>query len=318
MLAIFVAAVLAFRMTGEYSWLDSVWMVVVTISTVGYAEESTRSASVQIICILLILTGVTAGAYTFGGFVQLMLEGELERVLGTKRMKREIDKLSGHVIICGFGRLGEDLGQQLSHRNIPFVVIDTDEEKVGQINSQQQLALLGDATLEDTLEKSGIKRARAIVSALPTDAENVFIALTARNLCPNIQIIAKSEQGTSCRKLRQAGANKIVMPHRVGAQQMERMISRPTAADLIDLFAEASELEMELDEITVSSNSFLSGKAVKDSKIKEEYGLLLVGIKKPNGEMVFNPAANYVFGSKDVLLVMGRTSEIQRLQQRTD
>ncbi|MEM9412643.1 MAG: potassium channel family protein, partial [Planctomycetota bacterium] len=102
---IFVVAVLAFRITGEYSWLESVWMVVVTISTVGYAEESVRPASVQIICILLILTGVTAGAYTFGGFVQLMLEGELERVLGTKRMKREIDKQSGHVIICGFGRL---------------------------------------------------------------------------------------------------------------------------------------------------------------------------------------------------------------------
>ncbi|MEM9413322.1 MAG: NAD-binding protein, partial [Planctomycetota bacterium] len=165
-------------------------------------------------------------------------------------------------------------------------------------------------------EKSGIKRARAIVSALPTDAENVFIALTARNLCTDIQIIAKSEQGTSCRKLRQAGANKIVMPHRVGAQQMERMISRPTAADLIDLFAEASELEMELDEITVKSDDFLSGKAVKESNIKEEYGLLLVGIKKPDGAMLFNPAATYKFESKDVLLVMGRTDEIQRLQQR--
>lgn len=290
-------------------------MVVVTISTVGYGEKSSQEPAVQLICILLILSGVTVAAYTFGGFVQMMLEGEFEKFLGGKRMSKEISRLEEHVVICGLGRLGDDLADQLAHRNIPFVVIDVEEEKIAEQVAAGRFAILGDATSETTLELAGIPKARAIVSALPTDAENVFITLTARNLCPKIQIIAKSEEGSSCRKLRQAGANKIVMPHRVGAQQMERMISRPNAADLIDLFAEASALEMELDEINVPSDSVLDGTAVKDSKIKEEYGLLLVGIKKPDGEMVFNPNADYRFHVNDVVLVMGQAQEILRLQE---
>jgi voltage-gated potassium channel len=193
-------------------------------------------------------------------------------------------------------------------------VIDNSEHKIEEAKSHGQLAVQGDATDEDVLQSARLLDARAIVTSLPTDAENVFIALTARNLCPKIQIIAKSEEESSCRKLRQAGANKIVMPHRVGAQQMERMISRPSTADLIELFAEASHLDMELDELLVPATSGLVGQSIKHSKIKENFGVLLVGIKDPSGEFEFNPNADHKIQADDMLLVMGQGTEILRLK----
>ena len=311
---IVLSAVCAFRWTGQYTWVEAIWMVVVTISTVGYGESSDQTTSVQLTTIFVIVFGVTAGAYTFAGFVQVLLAGEIEEALGIKKMTREINKLSDHVVVCGFGRLGQDLADQLSHRKIPYVVIDIDEAKIEKAKAQGQLVLEGDATLESVLDQAGLKQARAIVSALPTDAENVFIALTARNLVPKIQIVAKSEEESSCRKLRQAGANKIVMPHRVGAQQMERMISRPTTADLIELFAEATDMEMELDELTVPSGSQLVGKTIKQSQIKEKYGVLLVGIKDSSGEFQFNPGAEHEIKEDELLLVMGEVSGIQKMK----
>lgn len=311
---VFALAVFAYRATGEYSWIEAIWMVVVTISTVGYGESSSQTTLVQIVSVLVILFGVTAGAYTFGGFVQLMLQGELEKALGVKKMTREIGRLNNHVIICGFGRLGQDLAEQLTHRRVSHVVIDTEESKFDESDSENQLSLVGDATDEDVLQDAGITKARAIVTGLPSDAENVFIALTARNLCPDIQIISKAEEESSCRKLRQAGANKIVMPHRVGAQQMERMISRPTTADLIELFAEASHLDMELDEVLVPAASRLIGQEVRQSKMKEEFGVLLVGIKNPAGDFQFNPDADHQIRENDMLLVMGQVDEIQKLR----
>ena len=289
-------------------------MVVVTISTVGYGESSDQNTFVQLITIFVIVFGVTAGAYTFAGFVQVLLAGEIEEALGIKKMTREINKLSDHVVVCGFGRLGQDLADQLSHRQIPYVVIDIDEAKIEKAKAQGQLVIEGDATLESVLDQAGLKKARAIVSALPTDAENVFIALTARNLVPEIQIVAKSEEESSCRKLRQAGANKIVMPHRVGARQMERMISRPSTADLMELFAEATDLDMELDELTIPSGSQLIGKTIMQSQIKETYGVLLVGIKDSSGEFQFNPGAGYELKENELLLVMGEVDGIQKLK----
>ena len=307
-------AVYAFRLTGQYTWMEAIWMVVVTVSTVGYGESSEQNMSVQLVTIFVIVFGVTAGAYTFGGFVQMLLAGEIDEALGVKKMTREINKLSNHVIVCGFGRLGRDLADQLSHRKIPYVVIDIDEDKIENAKDQGQLVIEGDATLESVLELAGIVKARAIVSALPTDAQNVFIALTARNLAPNIQIVAKSEEESSCRKLRQAGANKIVMPHRVGARQMERMISRPSTADLMELFAEATDLDMELDELTIPSGSQLIGKTIMQSQIKETYGVLLVGIKDSSGEFQFNPGAKYELKENELLLVMGEVDGIRKLK----
>lgn len=289
-------------------------MVVVTISTVGFSEGTDASPSLQLFTICVILFGVSAAGYACGGFIQLMLEGEVERAMGKRKMSKELNRLDDHVIICGFGRLGQDLATQLKHRGIQFVICDIDLEKVALATENDYLALQGDATSEHTLEQLQLSRARALASALPSDAENVFITLTARNLRPDIQIISKSEHESSCRKLRQAGADKIVMPHRVGAQQMERMISRPSTADLVELFAEASHYEMELDEFRVSQGSSLIGKSIAESDIKEEFDLLVVGIKDGDEVFRFNPKPLERIELGDTLLVIGRVEDINRLK----
>jgi voltage-gated potassium channel len=315
LVAVFVLSVLGFRYIGQYDWLESVWMVVITISTVGYSENTDSSPAMMVLMMLVIMLGVSAAAYTCGGFIQLMLEGEVERVLGRRKMTKELNRLNNHVVICGFGRLGQDLATQLSHRELPFVIIDLSPEKILQASELGFLAIQGDATSEQILEQVHIDKARALATALPTDAQNVFITLTARNLHEKIQIIAKSEEESSCRKLRQAGADKIVMPHRVGAQQMERMISRPSTADLVELFAEASHFEMELDEFKVSQGNQLVGCSLEDSKIKDNFNLLVVGIKDEAGHFRFNPQPQETIRSLDTLLVMGQVSDINRMKQ---
>ena len=283
-------SIVGFHLLAGYGWLEAVWMVVITISTVGYSESSTQRLLVQILTIGVILFGVSSAAYTCGGLIQLVLEGEVDRVLGRRKMTKEISRLRDHVIVCGFGRMGQDLANQLRHRGIEHVVIDQDTEKTLLANEFNALAVVGDATSESILVAANLEHARALVTALPTDAENVFITLTARNLRPDIQIIAKSEQESSCRKLRQAGANKIVMPHRVGAQQMERMISRPSTADLFELFAETSHLDMELDEFLICEKNVLVGQTVGPSSLREDFNLLVVAIKDRDGNFCFNPS----------------------------
>lgn len=310
-----IFSVLGYRYIGGYSWLESIWMVVITISTVGYSEHSEQAPAMQVFSIAVILLGVSASIYAIGGFIQLLLEGEVDRALGKRRMTKEIERLTDHVIICGFGRLGNDLANQLKVRGIPFLVIDIDPEKTVLANDELGLlAVTGDATEDSVLRESNIASARALVAALPTDAENVFITLTARNLRNDIQILAKSERETSCRKLRQAGVDKIVMPHQVGAQHIERMISRPSTADLVELFAEASHLDMELDEILITQRSVMVGKTLADSGIKQQFNLLVVGIKNANGEFTFNPSPLTTIKTDDTVLVIGQSNGIRDLK----
>jgi len=194
------------------------------------------------------------------------------------------------------------------------VVFDHDLDRIVEVVKEKGLVVSGDATSESVLEQANLEHAKAIVTTLPTDAQNVFIALTARNLAPNVQIIATAEEASSCRKLRQAGANKIVMPQRVGAQQMERMITRPTTADLFELVAETSDMEMELDELVIGPGNHLFGKTIGDSGLRDEYGLLVIGIKKPDGRLVFNPPSSQVIEADDTLIVIGSFNKIAKLK----
>ena len=315
LVAVFACSVVGFRIVGDYSWVESLWLVVITISTVGFSEASDKSTEFQLLTIGVIIFGVSAAVYTCGGFIQLVLEGEVEKAFGKRKMSNEIKRLNQHVIICGYGRLGQDLAVQLRHRGVSYVVVDLSYDRTQLAREEGSLAILGDATSEQVLEQANLANAKALVTALPSDAENVFITLTARNLRADIQIIAKSEQESSCRKLRQAGADKIVMPHRVGAQQMERMISRPSTADLVELFAEASHLEMELDEFQVSDRSSLLDTTLEQSKIKEQFNLLVVGIKNNAGEFRFNPSPQEtVIRKDDILLVIGNVDDINRMK----
>jgi len=311
---IFLLAVVGYHALG-YRWLDALWMVVITISSVGYSETSTAGDSVKMFSIVVIVFGMCAAAYTIGGFLQMLTEGELERALGHRRMIRDIERLSGHVIICGFGRMGEILAEDLQHMKRSFVIVDNDAERIVEAESQKYLCLSGDAEEEQTLLEAGVERASSLVTGLPNDAANVFITLTSRNLNPDIQIIARAEHPSTEKKLRQAGADRVVAPALVGARRMVRLITRPSTADLMDLVTETNFLDYELDEINVPEGSKLPEVTVRETEAHRRHRLLVVAVRERDGNMVLNPDAEYTFKSGDVIIIMGRAEDIARFRE---
>lgn len=310
---VFLFSSIGFRLLG-HDWVGSVWMTAITISTVGYGETSDSTAAQQLFTVVVIVVGMSAAVYTFGGFFQMVLEGEFERALGHRRVTRGIEQLDKHVIVCGYGRMGEALTQNLQRLGKAFVVIDKNLDRFEDARSLEYLCLSGDATEDETLLAAGITRAEALVSALPSDADNVFITLTARHLNANIQVIARAEHKTTEAKLRQAGADKIVSPALMGAHRMERMITRPSTAHLMELVSETTFMDLELDELIVPETSPLIGVTVGNTDTFQRHDLLVAAVKHPDGTMRFNPGNDYAFQAQDTVIVMGHVDTIVRFQ----
>jgi len=289
-------------------------MVVITVGTVGYGENSHLSPAEKIWTIGVIIFGISAAVFTMGGFFQMMAEGEIERALHSGRNSRGIERLSDHIIICGYGRMGRILAQELQTKKQPLVVVDTDLEAVNEGQSQGLLALHGDATAEELLQTAGIERAKCLVTALPSDAANVFITLTARNMNPKLQIIARSEYQTTPKKLLQAGANRVVLPSAIGALRIAAMITHPSTVELMELVAGHSVLDVEVDELVVQGGSGLIGKTIAQSHTRHQHGLLIVAVKKAEGNMIFNPNSDLAFAEGDIVIVMGRVEDIERFR----
>lgn len=311
--AIFVIAVVGYHFAG-YDWVESIWLVVVTISSVGFSEHSSHSPMLQMFSVAVIVFGMSAAVYTFGGFIQMLTEGEIERAMGRRRMTRDIEKLSDHIVICGYGRMGEILAEDLLRHRQKFVIVDHDQERIVEAQDNGFLCLLGDANEDEVLINAGVKRAKALVTGLPNDAANVFITLTTRNLSSHIQIIARAEHKSSDQKLRQAGANKVVMPANIGARRMVRMITRPLTADLMEQVVETSYLDVELDEILVPEENKLIGVSVRETEAGQRHHLLVVAINHADGKLLFNPEADYTFQIGDVVILMGRSEDIKRFR----
>ncbi|MBB3206045.1 voltage-gated potassium channel [Rhodopirellula rubra] len=316
LLFVFAIAVAGYRYLGDYGWLESVWMVVITISTVGYSESSSLSPGLQLYTVLVILIGMSAAAYTFGGLIQLLLAGEIDRLIGLRRMTAEIANMKDHVIICGFGRMGQSLAEDLRSQGRVVVIIELNADRIREADVLGFACLTGDATEENTLESVGIVRARTLVAALSGDAENVFLTLTARNLNSKIQIVARAELRSTEKKLRQAGADRVVMPTVVGSRQMARVITRPTTADLMELVSQREFSDLELDELRVAESSLLTGMSVGATDAHRGHKLLIVAIQSREGKLLFNPNASQVIQVGDTLILMGHIGDIQAFREK--
>jgi voltage-gated potassium channel len=312
--AIFVAGVLGYRVAG-WSLLDSVYMVVITMSTVGYNEVGPMTPGLKCFTIGLIVVGVSAAFYTLGGLVQMMAEGEINRALGRRRVTHQVQRLAGHVIICGFGRMGEVLAGELTARGQPLVIVEKRPEQVSEAAAQGHLAVHDDATEEQALESVGVRRAKALVTTLPSDADNVFITLTARNLNPALKIIARGEFRSTEKKLIQAGADRVVLPAATGALRMAAMITRPSIIDLIELAAGRQTAEVVIDELTIPAGSPLAGCTVRQTQPRSRHGLLVVAIRQPNNSLEFNPETDASFPGGGGVIVLGRADDIERFRK---
>ena len=313
--AIIVVAIVGYRIAG-WSWIDAMYMVVITVSTVGYRELGPMTPGLKVFTMVVIVVGMSAAAYTLGAIVQMLAEGEIERALGLVRMTREIRRLKDHVIICGLGRMGRMLAQDLQQEKRPFVVVDRDAQRIAEATEGGWLAVHGDATEEDVLQDAGIQRARTVVTALPSDAANVFITLTSRNMNPTLQIISRGESPSTCKKLQQAGATRVVMPAAIGAQRIAAMIMRPSIVEFMELVAgRRGPLDVGIDELPISPGSSLVGKSVEETEFRRRYGVLVVAVRRPDGDVVFSPEPSFRFEPGDAAIVMGRLESLDQFRK---
>ncbi|MCX7426674.1 MAG: potassium channel protein [Planctomycetia bacterium] len=313
---IIIVGVAVYRMAG-WSLIESIYMVAMIVSTVGMEEVCDLSSSpgLQLFTTGLIVVGVSTALYIIGAFVQMMTQGEINRALGLQRVSREIRRLGDHVILCGFGRMGEILAGQLRQRNRSLVVVENDPERIAEAMEHGYLTVNDNATEEDALESAGVRRAATLVTTLPHDADNVFITLTARNLNPKLHIIARAESQPTEKKLVQAGANRVVMPAATGALRMAAMITRPSMVELIELVAGRETAEVEVDELILPPECELVGRTVGESHIRSRNGLLIVAVRRGNNQLLFAPGADMRFEAGDRVLVIGRLADIERFRR---
>jgi voltage-gated potassium channel len=259
------------------------------------------------------MSGVGFIAYGAGSIVQFMVEGQLRSILGRRKLEKKINKLKDHYIICGYGRIGTHICRELEAKPVPFVVVENDPGKVSRLGREGALFVDGDATLDETLVKAGIKHAKGLITAVTSDTENVYITLTARGLNPDLFILARASEEASETKLKRAGASKVISPYVMGAARMAQAILRPSVVDFIEIATAGKNFELQIEESRVAADSILVGKNLITSGIKKDFGVIIVGIKKDDGQMYFNPIPTTEISAGDVLITLGEQSAIDKL-----
>jgi len=294
--------------------LDALYMTIITLGTIGFQEVHPLSSHGKIFTMLLIIGGVSVLGYLVGSLAQIMFEGQFARIIGRRRVEKKIMSLEGHYIICGFGRMGGLICRELAAKPIPFVVIEKHPESHEKLHEEEYLHIRGDATEDDTLIRAGIKKAKGLVSVVSSDTENVYITLTARGLNPDIYILARAGEEGSEIKLRRAGANKVISPYLIGGSRMAQAILRPNVVDFIEIATGREHLELQMEELTIPESSPYAGETLASSGFRKETGVIIVGIKKRNGKMVFNPDSHTRLESHDTLILLGNPEAIAKME----
>ncbi|MEZ4485306.1 MAG: NAD-binding protein, partial [Syntrophotaleaceae bacterium] len=306
---------LGYTLIEGWKLFDALYMTVITLATVGFREVHPLSGHGRAFTVVLIIFGAGTIAYTIGSLLQFMVEGQLQTILGRKKMAKQIGKLQNHYIICGYGRIGTQISSEFRSRPVPFVVVERDPELCQRLSEEDIPFVQGDATDDDALIEAGIQRARGLITAVASETANVYITLTARGLNPDLFILARcGEEGTE-KKLIRAGASKVISPYKIGANRMAWAMLRPSVVDFIDIAAGNQNLELQLEEIRVAPGSTLVAKTLVSSGIRRDWGIMIIAIKKNNGQMLFNPESTTPIQAEDVLITIGERPAIQKLEQ---
>ena len=312
---IFIVGVSGYVVIEGWSFFDSLYMVIITLATVGFAEIHPLSPEGRLFTIFLIIFGAGIGFYVISSIIQPIIEGEIRKVLGRKKLEKEIKNLKDHYIICGFGRMGSYIGRELKSKSVPYIIIEKAEYLREKLEREEYLYIFGDATEDEVLIDAGAKKARGLVAVVASDADNVYITLTARQLNPALFILARSTNESSERKLKQAGANKVVSPYQMGAIRMVQAIIRPAVVDFIEIAFHGKSMELQCEELTVKPNSNLIGSSLEEAEIRKNLGVIIVAVKEASGKMVYNPSSNFRINAGDTLITLGETENLLRLEK---
>ncbi len=293
------------------SFLDAAYMTVITLSTVGYGEVWPQSPPGKLWTIGVITFGIATVSVAVTSLIALFISGDLRHAREKKRMHHSIGKLREHTILCGYGRMGAMVAEDLDAAGKSVVIIESRAESADDLKMEGHHYVIGDATADTTLLEAGLIHATALVAMLPHDADNVFITLTARALQPDIQIITRAEQPSTEGKLLKAGATRVVCPQQIGANRIASVLLRPNVADFIDMAHRGVDLEM--SEYLIGSDSMLCGKSLRDVPLRQEVGATVVAIVRSSGKTIYNPAADAQFESGDCLIFVGPVGASDRL-----
>ena len=298
---------------------DGFYMTIITLATIGYGEVRQLSFSGRLFTIALITVGVILFGYLISNLTQALIETEIAAALGRRRLIKDISQLNNHYILCGAGRVGARIVDELKKKDVDFVVIERDEPTAEKLLQQGILVLMGDATSEEVLEGAQIRTARALITAASSDAENVYIVLTARGMNPNLYIVTRANDVPAERQLLRAGANKVISPVLIGSHRMAQAALSPAVADFIELTTMTETLDLNFDQVPVPIDSILDGVKLKDSGIRA-FNVMIVAIT-PNGEkdkMIFNPEGEQVLHEGDLLIAIGNHAGLAKLAAKAN
>jgi len=303
-----------FHFIEGWPWFDGLYMVVTTLTTIGYQEVHTLSRAGRIFNIFVIFAGVSLLLVTIGTLTQALLEFELQSFFGRRRMEREIGRLSEHYIICGAGRVGRSAARELERKPVPFLIIEQNEAKAQRYAAEKWLVMVADATKEQTLREAQIHRARGLVAATTTDATNLYIVLTARALNANLKIVARASEEDAEKHLLTAGADSVVSPYAFAGQRIAQSFLRPHVVSFLDTATTHLGVDLEIGEVYVAPASRFVGKTIEGSRIRQDRGVIILAIKRENG-MRFNLAPEDRIEPGDLLIAMGEPRELRQLEQ---
>lgn len=314
-LALVVVGTFGYREIEQWSLLDSLYMTVITLSTIGYGEPHPLSHAGKVFTIALILGGVFAFLYAATELIRSVVSGEMAEMLGMQQKERALADVHDHIIVCGFGRMGKLVCREFSRDGVPFVLVDVDIEAMRDFNVPHGLTLVGDATSDAVLKQAGIERARALVTVMASDADNLFTTLSARLLRSDLYIVARVEAIDSEAKLLRAGANRVVSPYQIGGTRVAQAVLRPTVVDFIELATRTEHIDLQLEETRIAAGSPLAGSSLKDSRVRTDFKIIIVAIKKGGGQMNFNPPPETVLEPGDTLVAIGHRDQLAQLER---
>jgi voltage-gated potassium channel len=303
---------LGFHLIEGWSLSDSLYMTVQTVTTVGYGDVPPRTPAGRLFAIGFMLLGVGTVAYTLSSTVQTIVQSELVATFGQRRRYRKMSKLRNHFIICGAGRVGSHLIRDMQHNNELFVVIEKDAQKVAEMADRGLIVMVRDATQEEALRDAGVEHARGLAACLPDDADNVYVVLTARDLNSKLHIVARAAEEQAESKLIRAGANRVIAPTIMGGRRMAIALTKPAVDDFMDSIT-AAKLDLAFEQVEVENTSTLVGRKLRETNIRSELNIVIVSIRRQDGQTLFNPHGETTIESGDLLIAIGRAETIMQL-----
>jgi voltage-gated potassium channel len=299
-----------------WSFIDALYMTIITLSTVGYGEVRQVSPTGRIFTMILIFLGVSFVFYLMGSIIQFMMEGSIRQILGRRKLERGIRKQKDHYIVCGYGRVGSSICEALgSSKGLGLVVMDRDPDRISRLEKGGLHYIEGEATDEDNLIRAGVEKARGLVAVLKTDSDNVYVTLTARHLNPKLFIVARSGERKSEKKLLSAGADKVVSPYYMGGQRIAQMIARPAVTDFLELATMGESRDFKMEEMSVHRSSKWIDMALQNTGIRKDLNLIIVAVRKPGGEMLFNPSSQAKLQGGDTIVAIGEKQNLEGLEK---